>query len=63
MIDPAVVAAECQRLFACSTSVADLPGKHNPGQEVILQGNAVEKLPAYLMATYGVAKENFLVKK
>lgn len=63
LIDPAALAAECQRKFACSTSVNDLPGKNNAGQEVILQGNVIEKLPDYLMANYGIPKKYFLVKK
>ncbi|KAF6250354.1 hypothetical protein COO60DRAFT_1576296 [Scenedesmus sp. NREL 46B-D3] len=63
LIDPSALAAECQRKYACSTSVNDLPGKNNPGQEVILQGNVIEKLPDYLMATYGIPKKYFLVKK
>ncbi|KAF8056147.1 Eif2d [Scenedesmus sp. PABB004] len=37
LVDPAAVASEAQRKYAAATSVADLPGKHNPGQEVILQ--------------------------
>lgn len=36
-VDPAALASECQRKFACSTTVEDLPGKNNPGQAVILQ--------------------------
>jgi hypothetical protein len=29
----------------------------------VLQGNVIEKLPDYLMATYGIPKKYFLVKK
>lgn len=49
-IDPALLAAECQKKFACSTSVNDLPGKNNPGQEVILQVGGVciaTTIPSY----------------
>jgi hypothetical protein len=28
-----------------------------------MQGNVIEKLPDYLMATYGIPKKYFLVKK
>jgi hypothetical protein len=28
-----------------------------------VQGNVIEKLPDYLMATYGIPKKYFLVKK
>lgn len=37
LLEPSALAAECQRKYACSTTVGDLPGKNNPGQEVILQ--------------------------
>lgn len=36
-VDPAVVAADCQKRFATATTLAPLPGKHNPGQEVLVQ--------------------------
>jgi hypothetical protein len=43
-MDPSALAAECQRKYACSTSVNDLPGKNSAGQEVILQVRSVESL-------------------
>eukprot|EP00198_Chlamydomonas_reinhardtii_P001918 XP_001691254.1 predicted protein [Chlamydomonas reinhardtii] len=61
LVDPEVVAGECQRKFACSTSVVDLPGK-NTGQEVVLQGSFPEKAADFLMTTYGIPKKYFLVK-
>eukprot|EP00775_Hariotina_reticulata_P004819 gene4819-5066_t len=63
LVDPTQLAAECQKKFACSTSVNALPGKTNSGQEVILQGNVIEKVPDYLMNHYGIPKKYFLVKK
>ena len=36
-VDPTALASECQRKFACSTTVEDLPGKNSYGQAVILQ--------------------------
>jgi hypothetical protein len=36
-IEPAAFAAECQRVFAASTTLAELPGKNSGGHEVIIQ--------------------------
>jgi hypothetical protein len=39
--------------FATASSTADLPGKA-AGREVVLAGDLVTKVGAYLAATYGV---------
>lgn len=53
-IDPTALAAECQKKFACSTSVQALPGKNNPGQEVILQvRSCCDTLPAVVLVCIG----------
>ena len=62
LLDPAETAAECRQLFASSATVNELPGKHNPGCEVVVQGAVVEKLAAHLAAAHGVPKACLKVK-
>ncbi|PIA55252.1 hypothetical protein AQUCO_00800166v1 [Aquilegia coerulea] len=54
LIDPEALAAELQKKFACSTTVAELPGKK--GHEVLVQGGVIEDLGRHLVENYGVLK-------
>ncbi|XP_039133842.1 LOW QUALITY PROTEIN: eukaryotic translation initiation factor 2D [Dioscorea cayenensis subsp. rotundata] len=55
LMDAELLASELQKKFACSTSVAELPGKK--GQyEVLVQGGVIEDLAKHLMDHYGVPK-------
>ncbi|KAJ0972861.1 hypothetical protein J5N97_020820 [Dioscorea zingiberensis] len=55
LIDAELLASELQKKFACSTSVAELPGKK--GQyEVLVQGGVIEDLAKHLVDHYGVPK-------
>lgn len=62
LVPPEHLSSECQRRFACSSTVQELPGKHQ-GQEVVVQGNLVEKVADFLVSTYGVPKKYVQVKK
>ncbi|GLI62284.1 hypothetical protein VaNZ11_004846 [Volvox africanus] len=61
-VDLEQVAGECQRRFACSTNLVELPGK-GAGHEVILQGSFVEQVADFLMQQYGIPKKYFQEKK
>jgi translation initiation factor 2D len=63
LLSAGAVASECQKKFACSTSVAELPGKNNPGFEVVIQGQVVDQVADHLVKTYGIPKQYILVKK
>ncbi|RDX97928.1 Eukaryotic translation initiation factor 2D, partial [Mucuna pruriens] len=54
LIDAEALASELQKKFACSTSVAELPGKK--GQEVLVQGGVIDDLARHLIEQYGVPK-------
>ncbi|OVA07440.1 Translation initiation factor SUI1 [Macleaya cordata] len=54
LIDAEVLASELQKKFACSTTVAELPGKK--GYEVLVQGGVIDDLAKYLLEHYGVPK-------
>ncbi|CAN6475456.1 unnamed protein product [Victoria cruziana] len=55
LIDPESLASELQKKFACSTSVAELPGKK--GQlEVLVQGGVIDDLARHLVEHYGINK-------
>ncbi|KAI4331910.1 hypothetical protein L6164_016858 [Bauhinia variegata] len=54
LIDADVLASELQKKFACSTSVAELPGKK--GHEVLVQGGVIDDLAKHLIEQYGVPK-------
>ncbi|EFJ51539.1 hypothetical protein VOLCADRAFT_56991 [Volvox carteri f. nagariensis] len=62
LVDIEQVAAECQRKFACSTSVVELPGK-GAGHEVVLQGSFLEPVADFIMQQYGIPKKYFQIKK
>lgn len=61
LVDPEDVSSSCQKMFACSTSIGDLPGKA-AGVEVVVQGNVTEKLPDHLVKAYGIPKRWLHVK-
>ncbi|CAD7700468.1 unnamed protein product [Ostreobium quekettii] len=63
LITPEDVAAECQKKFACSTSIDDLPGKGPRGKEVTVQGHVVDELAAYLLKEKGVPKRYVEIKR
>ncbi|MCD7469107.1 hypothetical protein HAX54_007903 [Datura stramonium] len=54
LLDAEALASELQKKFACSTTVAELPGKR--GQEVLVQGGVIDDLARYLVEHYGVPK-------
>ncbi|EXC32473.1 Eukaryotic translation initiation factor 2D [Morus notabilis] len=54
LIDADALASELQKKFACSTSVAELPGKK--GHEVLVQGGVIDDLAKHLIERYGIPK-------
>ncbi|KAI3986403.1 hypothetical protein MKX01_037685 [Papaver californicum] len=54
LVDADVLASELQKKFACSTTVAELPGKK--GHEVVIQGGVIDNLGKYLLEHYAVPK-------
>ncbi|KAA8528051.1 hypothetical protein F0562_035080 [Nyssa sinensis] len=55
LIDAEALASELQKKFACSTSVAELPGKK--GLEVLVQGGVIDDLARHLVEQYGIPKK------
>eukprot|EP01018_Ginkgo_biloba_P024480 Gb_22708 [translate_table: standard] len=56
LVDADALASELQKKFACSTSVAELPGKKGQN-EVLVQGGVLEDLARYLVQQYGIPKK------
>uniref|UniRef100_A0A7N0U9Q7 Ligatin n=1 Tax=Kalanchoe fedtschenkoi TaxID=63787 RepID=A0A7N0U9Q7_KALFE len=54
LVDAELLASELQKKFACSTSVAELPGKK--GHEVLVQGGVIDNLAKHLVEQYGIPK-------
>lgn len=54
LMDAEALASELQKKFACSTTVAELPGKK--GHEVLVQGGVIEDLAKHLVEQYGIPK-------
>ncbi|XAR57463.1 hypothetical protein NMG60_11025617 [Bertholletia excelsa] len=54
LMDAEALASELQKKFACSTSVAELPGKK--GHEVLIQGGVIDDLGRHLVEQYGIPK-------
>ncbi|KAK9270510.1 hypothetical protein L1049_026091 [Liquidambar formosana] len=54
LMDAEGLASELQKKFACSTSVAELPGKK--GHEVLVQGGVIDDLAKHLVEQYGIPK-------
>ncbi|KAL5982835.1 hypothetical protein ACLOJK_016912 [Asimina triloba] len=55
LMDAEALASELQKKFACSTSVAELPGKKGQ-HEVIVQGGVIDDLARHLVERYGIPK-------
>uniref|UniRef100_A0A5B7AKM9 Putative eukaryotic translation initiation factor 2D n=1 Tax=Davidia involucrata TaxID=16924 RepID=A0A5B7AKM9_DAVIN len=55
LIDAEALASELQKKFACSTTVAELPGKK--GLEVLVQGGVIDNLGRHLVEQYGIPKK------
>lgn len=62
LLDADALAAELRAKLACSTTVADLPGKNNPGREVLVQGAVVDKVAEHLVAAHQIPKRVILTK-
>ncbi|OAY75323.1 Eukaryotic translation initiation factor 2D [Ananas comosus] len=56
LMDAESLASELQKKFACSTSVAELPGKKGQ-HEVLVQGGVIDDLAKHLVDHYGVPKK------
>ncbi|KAK8568802.1 hypothetical protein V6N13_106686 [Hibiscus sabdariffa] len=54
LIDAEALASELQKKFACSTTVAELPGKK--GLEVLIQGGVIDDVARHLLEQYGIPK-------
>ncbi|KAB2603695.1 eukaryotic translation initiation factor 2D [Pyrus ussuriensis x Pyrus communis] len=54
LVDPEALASELQKKFACSTTVAELPGKK--GHEVLVQGGVIDDLAKHMIEQYGIPK-------
>ncbi|KAL2467469.1 eukaryotic translation initiation factor SUI1 family protein [Forsythia ovata] len=54
LIDAEALASELQKKFACSTTIAELPGKK--GLEVLVQGGVIDNLARHLVEQYGIQK-------
>ncbi|RWW77814.1 hypothetical protein BHE74_00013992 [Ensete ventricosum] len=55
LMDADSLASELQKKFACSTSVAEIPGKKGQ-HEVLVQGGVIEDLAKHLVDHYGIPK-------
>uniref|UniRef100_A0A1D1XK90 Eukaryotic translation initiation factor 2D n=1 Tax=Anthurium amnicola TaxID=1678845 RepID=A0A1D1XK90_9ARAE len=55
LMDAEALASELQKKFACSTTVAELPGKKGQ-HEVVVQGGVIENLAKHLVEHYGIPK-------
>ncbi|XVE60665.1 hypothetical protein DITRI_Ditri05aG0146600 [Diplodiscus trichospermus] len=54
LVDAEALASELQKKFACSTTVAELPGKK--GHEVLIQGGVIDDVARHLQEQYGIHK-------
>ncbi|XP_039006249.1 eukaryotic translation initiation factor 2D-like [Hibiscus syriacus] len=54
LIGAEALASELQKKFACSTTVAELPGKK--GLEVLIQGGVIDDVARHLLEQYGIPK-------
>ncbi|XVF29815.1 hypothetical protein REPUB_Repub16aG0003600 [Reevesia pubescens] len=54
LMDAEALASELQKKFACSTTVAELPGKK--GHEVLIQGGVIDDVARHLLEQYGIPK-------
>ncbi|GMH37190.1 hypothetical protein BSKO_05063 [Bryopsis sp. KO-2023] len=63
LLDVGELASACQKKFACSTTVSDLPGKTSKGQELVVQGQKAVEMASYFMEHYSIPKAYIGVKK
>ncbi|KAE8671034.1 putative serine/threonine-protein kinase cx32 [Hibiscus syriacus] len=54
LVGAEALASELQKKFACSTTVAELPGKK--GLEVLIQGGVIDDVARHLLEQYGIPK-------
>ncbi|KAK9110894.1 hypothetical protein Scep_018413 [Stephania cephalantha] len=54
LVDAEALASDLQKKFACSTTVAELPGKK--GHEVLIQGGVIGDLAKHLVENLGIPK-------
>uniref|UniRef100_A0A2P2KQU3 SUI1 domain-containing protein n=3 Tax=Rhizophora mucronata TaxID=61149 RepID=A0A2P2KQU3_RHIMU len=54
LMDAEALASELQKKFACSTSVAELPGKK--GLEVLIQGSVIDNVARHLIEHHSIPK-------
>lgn len=57
------LASACQKKFACSTTVSELPGQKSNGHELVMQGQRADEVVKYLVAEYQIPKQFIEVKK
>lgn len=62
-IEPEELAGLLQKKFAVACSTTTLPGKNNPGKEVMAQGALALKIAAFLTDEFGVAAGHITVVK
>mmetsp|Transcript_12080 Transcript_12080/g.32438 ORF Transcript_12080/g.32438 Transcript_12080/m.32438 type:complete len:617 (-) Transcript_12080:227-2077(-) len=55
-VDPEALARYGRRLFNCTTSVAELPGKNVHDKEVTLQGHCLREVTEHLIRVYKIPK-------
>ncbi|CAL9136942.1 unnamed protein product [Musa acuminata var. zebrina] len=60
LMDADSLASELQKKFACSTSVAEIPGKKGH-HEVLVQGGVIDDLAKHLVDHYGIPKRHIEV--
>ncbi|CAL9766312.1 unnamed protein product [Musa acuminata subsp. burmannicoides] len=60
LMDADSLASELQKKFACSTSVAEIPGKKGQ-HEVLVQGGVIDDLAKHLVDHYGIPKRHIEV--
>jgi translation initiation factor 2D len=62
-IDPEELARYGKRLFSCTTSVAELPGKNVHDKEVTLQGHCVSEMVDHLVKVYKLPRQFIEVRR
>ncbi|KAK9134144.1 hypothetical protein Syun_013474 [Stephania yunnanensis] len=60
LVDAEALASDLQKKFACSTTVAELPGKK--GHEVMVQGGVIGDLAKHLVENLGIPKRYIEVR-
>ncbi|KAG8459839.1 hypothetical protein KFE25_014402 [Diacronema lutheri] len=62
-VDPDELARYGKRLFNCTTSVAELPGKYVREKEVTLQGHCVSEMVEHLQSVYKLPRKAIEVRR